>query len=294
MDDEFIFPDADLYHHIYTPAPPTDPSKSILSLPTEIIVDIAQSNFKTAVALMCTNRVLHAAGVNALYERVFLSGSWFTVLDLDAPNLTIPGVLGGLLAKEEHIAALRYLKITSLPYDRRCWSAFRTLVHRVFERAHGLFCVNLLHMGEFEPSPSPIYNLPQLPYPRNLHTLQVAFPTDAFAPHLLTAPSLKEVCFSNPRYWWRSSPEYDQGPHSQVTSLRYIHQEPNTMNGDSLKFFELFPSVERIEVTISDLRRVSGKIFWGERALTLLITTYSFSIVFHIWEIHGQGSSTCP
>lgn len=291
MDDEFSFPDADLYHHIYTPAPPTHLSKSILSLPTEIIVDIAQSNFKTAVALMCTNRVLHAAGVTALYERVFLRGCRFTVLNPDKPNLTVLGVLGSLLAKQEHIAALRYLKIISLPYDKRYWSAFRTLVHRVFERAHGLLSVNLLHMGEFEPSLSPTYYLPQPPYPRNLNTLQLASLTDTFAPHLLTAPSLKEVRLINPRCWWLGVPECE-GPYSQVTSLHYIHQglEPDTMNVDSLKFLELFPSVERIEVTIGDLRRVSGKIFRGERALTL--TTYSFSIVFHIWGIHGQGSNT--
>ena len=294
MDDEFSFPDADLYHHIYTPAPPTDPSKSILSLPTEIIVDIAQLNFKTAVALMCTNRVLHAAGITALYQRAFLSGYLFTVLNPDAPNLTVPGVLGSLLAKQEHIAALRYLKILSLPYDRRYWPAFRTLIHRVFERAHGLLCVNLLHMGEFEPSPSPTYNLPQPPYPRNLHTLHLSSPMDSFGPHLLTAPSLKEVRFSNPCCWWGSFSEYDQRPYSQVTSLRYIHEGlgPDTMNGDSLKFLELFPSIERIEVTIGELRWVSGKIFQGERALTL--TTFSFSTVFRIWGIHGQGSNTCP
>jgi len=43
--------------------------------PIEIIVDIAQSNFKTALAPMCTNRVLHAAGVTALYTRLPMRGA---------------------------------------------------------------------------------------------------------------------------------------------------------------------------------------------------------------------------
>lgn len=255
-DDEFSFPDADLYQHVYNPAPPSDPSKSILSLPTEIIVDIAQSNFKTAVALMCTNRVLHAAGITALYAKVFLSGWKFKVLDPDAPNLVVPGVLGALLVKQEHTAALRYLKILSLPHDAHCQSAFRTLVYRVFERAHGLVCVDLQAMGEFERSPSPRNNLLQPPYPRNLHTLHLPSPTDSFAPHLLTAPSLKEVCFSHPSCRWGNFLEYAQGPYSQVTSLRYIHQGvgPHKRKGDSLKIFELFPLVERIEVNMGELR----------------------------------------
>ncbi len=280
--DEFSFPDADLYQHVYIPAPPTDKSKSILSLPTEIIVDIAQSNFKTAIALMCTNRVLHAAGVTALYARVFLNGRRFKVLDPDAPNLIVPGVLGGLLAKQEHTAALRYLKVVSLPYDTQCWSAFGTLVYRVFERAHGLVCVNLQAMLESEYSPSPINNLLQPPYPRNLHTLHLTSPTGSFIPHLLAAPSLKEVRFSDPCCWWDNTLEYCQGPYSQVTSLLYIHHGlgPHTMNGDPLNLFELFPSIERMQVSIGELRKVSGKIFRGERALTL--ATYSFSsIVSH-------------
>ena len=282
MDDEFSFPDADLYHHVYNPAPPTDESKSILSLPTEIIVDIAQLNFKTAIALMCTNRVLHAAGVTALYARVFLRGRRFNVLDPDAPNLIVPGVLGGLLARQEHTAALRYLKVVSLPYDTHCRSAFRALVYRVFERAHGLVCVNLQALFESEHSPSPINNLLQLPYPRNLHTLRLPSPTGPFVPHLLTAPSLKEVHFGDPCCWSDNTLEYCQGPYSQVTSLHYIHHGlgPHTMNGDSLNLFELFPSVERIDVSIGELRKVSGKIFRRERALTL--ATYSFSSVSHI------------
>jgi len=262
MDDEFRFPDADLYHHVYNPAPPSDPSKSILSLPTEIIVDIARLNFKTAVALMCTTRVLHAAGVTALYARVFLSGWRFNILDPDAPNL-VPGVLRGLLVKQEHTAALRYLRIISVPRDARCRFAFMTLVYRVFERAHGLVCVDLKATRDFI-SPR---NIPQLPYPRNLHTLHLASPTDPFAPHLLTAPSLKEVRFSDPCYWWDNYLVHDHGPYSQVTSLRYIHQGvgPNTEDGDSLKFFELFPSVERIEVKVGELREVSGEMFRGKR-----------------------------
>jgi len=266
MDDEFRFPDADLYHHVYDPAPPSDPSKSILSLPTEIIVDIARLNFKIAVALMCTNRVLHAAGVTALYARVFLSGWRFNILDPNAPNL-VPGVLGGLLVKQEHTAALRYLKIISLPCDTYCRSAFRTLVYRVFERAHGLVCVDLKTMRDLECFPSPRDNPLRPPYPRNLHTLHLVSPTDPFAPHLLTAPSLREVCFSYPCYWWDIYVWHDQGPYSQVTSLRYVHQGvgPNTEDGDSLKNFELFPSVERIEVKVGELREVSGETFRGKR-----------------------------
>ena len=295
MDDEFSFPDADLYQHVYNPAPPTDESKSILSLPTEIIVDIAKLNFKTALALMCTNRVLHAAGVTALYARVFLRGWMFKVLDPDAPNLIVPGVLGGLLAKQEHTAALRYLKVVSLPRDTHCLSAFRTLVYRVFERAHGLTCVNLMAMWESEYSPSPRNGLLQLPYPRNLHTLHLPGPTATFAPLLLTAPSLKRVHFGDPCCWSDNTLESCQGPYSQVTSLHYIHHGPgpHTMNGDSLNLFELFPSVERIDVSVGELRKVSGKIFRGERALTL--ATYSFSSnVSHISGFHGQSSNTCP
>jgi hypothetical protein len=293
MDDEFSFPDADLYQHVYEPAPPSDPSKSILSLPTEIIVDIARSNFKTALALMCTNRVLHAAGVTALYARVFLSGWRFKVLNPDAPHL-VRSVLGGLLVKQEHTAALRYLKIISLPDDAHCRSAFRTLVYRVFERAHGLVSVDLQAMDEFELFPPPTNNLLQPPYPRNLHTLHLASPIDPFAPHLLTAPSLKEVRFSDPCCRWDNFLVYRQGPYSQVTSLRYTHQGvgPPTGKDEILKFFELFPSVERIEVKVGELREVRGPIFRGGRVLTL--ATYSFSIVFHTWGIHGRRSNTCP
>jgi hypothetical protein len=290
--DEFRFPDADLYQRVYNPAPPSDPSKSILSLPTEIIVDIAQSNFKTAVALMCTNRVLHAAGVTALYARVFLGGWRFKVFNPDAPNLVVPGVLGALLARQEHTAALRYLKIISLPCDTHCRSAFRTLVHRVFERAHGLVCVDLQAQDEFEHGPSPRNNLLQPPYPRNVHTLHLSSPTNPFAPHLLTAPSLKEVRFSKPCCMWGNFLEYDQGAYSQVTSLRYIHQGfgPHTMHGYFLKMFELFPSVERVEVEIDELQQVSGSVFRVEKALTF--APHSFLIVFHARGIHGQRSNT--
>jgi len=219
--DEFNFPDADIYHHVYDP--PSDPSKSILSLPTEIIVDIARLNFKAAVALMCTNRVLHAAGVTALYARVFVNGWMFDVLNADAPNL-VPGVLGGLLAKQEHTAALRYLKIISVPYNTHYRSAFSTLVYRVFERAHGLVCVDL----------------------NTIHLV-------SSIPHMYG-------------YLWDNFLEYGQGPYSQVTSLRYIHNGVglNTTNGP-LKIFELFPSVERIEVKVGEIREVSGKIFRSER-----------------------------
>jgi len=272
MDELFSFPDADLYQHVYTPAPPSDLSKSILSLPTEIIVDIAQSNFKTALALMCTNRVLHAAGVTALYTRAYLNGSMFQVRNPDAPNLVVPGVLGGLLAKQEHTAALRYLKVLSLPYDTYSRPAFMTLVYRVFERAHGLVYVHLLTWNEFEPAPSPRNNLLQPLYPRNLHTLDLCSPTIPFAQTLLTAPSLKEVRFSHEFYYWQSLLGYDQGPYSQVTSLRYVHRgveartmdnvfvEPLTMNDEFLKMCELFPSVERMEVEIVELRNVSRKV----------------------------------
>ena len=98
MEDAFSFPAADLYQSTYEPAPPGNLPKSILSLPTEVFVDIARLNYKTAVALMRTNHVLHAAGVTALYARVFLMGTRSTIQILDAPNLLVPGVLGGLLA----------------------------------------------------------------------------------------------------------------------------------------------------------------------------------------------------
>jgi len=260
--DDFIFPAADLYQQVYNHAPPSDPSKSILSLPTEIIVKIAQLNFKTAVALMCTNRVLHAAGVTALYARVYLKGWMFRVQNPDTPNLVVPGELGGLLAKREHTAALRYLKVLAMPYDPDYWTAFSTLVYRVFERAHGLLEIDLRPI-ERQRSRSPGNDLVQPTYPQNLHILHVSSPTDHFVPHLLTTPSLKEVRFSEPCWMWSTFLEHNQGPYSQLTSLSYTYQpaESHTLIGDILKMVELFPSVEELEVKIYQLSEVSEKVF---------------------------------
>lgn len=263
MDDEFIFPAADLYQPVYDHAPPNDPYKSILSLPTEIIVNIAQLNFKTAVALMCTNRILHAAGVTALYARVYLRGWMFRVLNPDAPNLAVPGVLGSLLAKREHTAALRYLKILSMPHDPYCWTAFSTLVYRVIERAHGLVAIDLQAMYEYRRPPYPGNDLLQSTYPQNLHTLHLCSPTGHFAPHLLTTPSLKEVRFNEPCWMWSTFLELNQGPYSQLTSLSYTHQpvESHTLIGDLLKMSELFPSVQELEVKIDQISEVREKVF---------------------------------
>ena len=263
MDDEFIFPSADLYQPVYDHAPPNDLSKSILSLPTEVIVNIAQLNFKAGVALMCTNRVLHAAGVTALYAMVYLKGRKFKVLNPDAPDLVVPGVLGGLLAKREHTAALRYLKVLSMPDDTDYWTAFSTLVYRVFERAHGLVHVDLRVIYESQHVPSPGNNSLQQIYPQNLHTLYLRSPTDYFAPHLLTAPSLKEVQFTSSLWRWDTFLERKQGGYSQLTSWNYDDQEvkSDTLIDDFLKMFTPFASVERLEVKIDQLSEVSGKVF---------------------------------
>jgi hypothetical protein len=264
MDDDFTFqcPAADIYQPIHEPAPPSNPSKSILSLPTEVIVDIAGLNYKTALALMCTNRVLHAAGITALYAKVFLKGSIFTLLDPHVPNRRIPGVLGGLLAKREHTAALRFLKIISMPKDEDCWTAFTTLVYRVFERAHGLVCIDLNAMWVSWRPPSAGNNLLQPIHPQNLHTLHLPHAIVYFSPHLLSAPSLKEVRFGGPDCRWGTLLEHDQGPYPQVISLRYVHEETvfETMNGHFLKMFEVFPSVESLEVKIWRSPKVSGKV----------------------------------
>jgi len=264
MDDEFSFPAADLYRPVYDHAPPSDPSKSILSLPTEVIVNIAQLNFKTGVALMCTNRVLHAAGVTALYAKVFLRGRKFHVPNPDTPDLVVPGVLGGLLAKQEHTAALRYIKILSMPYDTDYWTAFITLVCRVFERAHGLVSVDIQAMYELQRLPSPQNTLLQPAYPQNLHTLYLHRPTDHFAPHLLIAPSLKEVKFSDSYWRWDTLLANNQEPYSQVTSLSHIiyqGDDSDAMIGDISKMSELFTPVERLEVKNDQLSEVSEKVF---------------------------------
>jgi len=250
MEDEFAFPDAELYH--CDPLPPSNPSKTILSLPTEVIVDIARLNHKTAVALMCTNRVLHAAGVTALYAKVFLRGTAYAIQNADPPRLVVPRVLSGLLARPEHSAALRYLKILSMPYYTEWWAGFRTLVYRLFERANGLVRIDVEAKYEFWRTLLPGEDLLQPIHPQNLRALHLHTPKDHFAPHLLTTPSLKEVYFSDPCWKWGTPSEHNQGPYLQVTSLRYIHGtvEPNTMIGDLLGMAGLFPSVERLEVEI--------------------------------------------
>lgn len=292
MDDEFIFPAADLYRPVYDHAPPNDPSKSILSLPTEVIVNIAQLNYKTAIALMCTNRVLHAAGITALYARVYLKGWMFKRFNPDAPNFIVPGVLGSLLAKREHTAALRYLKILSMPYDTNHWTEFRTLIYRVFERAHGLVHVDLRAIYGFQHAPSPGHNSLQQIYPQNLHTLHLRSPTDHFAPPLLTAPSLKEVQISGSLWRWDTFPERKQGAYSQLTSWSYDDQEVevDTPVDDFLKMVTPFGSVERLEVKVDQLSEVSREVFNSvERELTP--APCSFSIVSHNG---GQGSNICP
>jgi len=181
---------------VYGHAPPNDPSKSVLSLPTEVIV---QLNFKTAVALMCTNRVLHAAGITALCTRVYLRGQKFKVLNPGAPNLVVPGMPGGLLAKRGHTAALRYFNILSMPCDANYWTAFSTLVYRIFEQTQWLV-----------PSTSRLYISSSTPIPREIISCNICISSESSYP----PPPLpnRSLCAS-PSH----NPVTERGPIQQLT-----------------------------------------------------------------------------
>lgn len=141
------------YHEPQIPPAKPDAAVTVLSLPTEVLQEVAEySQTRDVLSLMRTNRVFYAVGLRRFYESAYLLGNRWTGILSKLPVGTAEdlvskiksnkafqhklGVLGGLLCQKRHIAHVKRLVIVDYPVSvNGNQSKFNTLLRFLLENA---------------------------------------------------------------------------------------------------------------------------------------------------------------